>query len=358
MKKASFQTKFKIGDRWVGEGAPCFVIAEAGSNHNGNFDQATQLIDVACDAGADAVKFQTFRADQLYPKSDKKAAYLKTLGIEKSVYQVIHEMEMPFEWIPKLAAYAKKKGILFLSTPFDEKCADQLDPYIAAYKIASYEMTHYPLIEYVAKKGKPLLISTGGADMAEVDDMVRHVAKTKNRQLCILQCTAKYPAPPEALNLNVIETFKSKWDFPIGFSDHSREPALAPVLAVAKGASVIEKHFTLSNDMPGPDHTYALEPHELKEMIRQVRLAEKSFGSGKKTPHALEMELSDYRRGVFTVRSVNRGEALNASNIAVLRRSGLPETDIKPKDWGKLMGKKASRPLEAYLLLRSSDVKN
>jgi len=354
----SFLNRFKIGERWVGEGEPCFVIAEAGSNHNGDFDQALRLIDVAHEAGADAVKFQTFRAEQLYPKSEKKADYLKSLGIDKTVYQVIHEMEMPFDWIPKLAAYSTRKGIMFLSTPFDEASADQLDPHIAAYKIASYEMTHYPLIEHVARRGKPLMISTGGATMAEVEDMVAHVARTGSRALCVLQCTAKYPAPPDSLNMNVIDTFRARWGFPVGFSDHSLDPALAPLVAVAKGARILEKHFTLSRGLPGPDHTYALEPAELTEMVRQIRAAEKTFGTGEKTPHALEMELSDYRRGIFSVKDIQPGESLSAGNIAVLRRSGLPETDLKPKDLNDVIGKKATRAVAAYSLLSKSDVKD
>lgn len=358
MTKKPFLKKFKIGDRWIGEGERCFVIAEAGSNHDGNFEQALRLIDVARDAGADAVKFQTFRADRLYPRSEKRARYLKALGIDKSVYQVIHEMEMPLEWIPKLAAHCRKRRIMFLSTPFDEQSAERLDPYIPAYKIASYEMTHYPLIDYVARKGKPLLISTGGAKMSEVVEMVERVSRTGNRKLCVLQCTARYPAPPESLNLSVIATFKKKWDFPVGLSDHSREPSSAPLVAVALGANVLEKHFTLSRRLPGPDHTYALEPAELKEMVRQIRWAEKSFGTGTKAPHPLEMELSDYRRGIFTVKDVRPGERLDAGNTAVLRRSGLPETDLKPKDWERVMGKKASRRLSAYSLLSSGDVKS
>lgn len=356
MKKVFFEEKFQIGNRWIGPGHPCFVIAEAGSNHNGDFAQALRLIDVALEAGADAVKFQTFTADRLYPRIDKPADYLQDMGIDKSVFQVIREMEMPREWIPQLAEYSAAKGILFLSTPFDEESADELEPYLPAYKISSYEMTHAPLIDHVARKGKPMMISTGGATTAEIDEALELLSQTGNKALCLLQCTAKYPAPLNSLNLNVLETFRSRWNIPVGLSDHSLEPDLAPLLAIAKGASVIEKHFTLSKRLPGPDHTYALEPDQLKRMVGLIRDAETCLGSGVKQPHPVEAELSNYRRGVFTVKSVAPGESFSISNLAILRRSGMAETNLRPQDISRVLGKRATRTLQQYTLLRESDV--
>src|SRR6266700_2247742 len=196
--------KIKIADRWVGDGHPCFIIAEAGSNHNGRLEQAFQLIDAAAGAGADAVKFQTFRAKTMYARTAGRVQYLKKLRLDKPVYDLIKSMEMPLSWIPKLAEHSRRKKIIFLSTPFDELTADRLEAYVPAYKIASYEMTHLPLIQHVARKGKPLIISTGAADPDEIRETVRAVQEAGNQLLCLMQCTARYPAPLGSLNLRTI----------------------------------------------------------------------------------------------------------------------------------------------------------
>lgn len=351
-----FQKKIQIGEKWIGPGYPCFIVAEAGSNHNGEFSQALNLIDVAVEAGADAVKFQTFSAERLYPRIERPAKYLEEMGIHKSVFQVINEMEMPLDWIPRLAEYCLKKGIIFLSTPFDEKAADDLEKYVPAYKIASYELTHAPLIDYIARKGKPILISTGGAMMKEISQALEFVSRSGNRNLCLMQCTAKYPAPLDSLNLNVLETFRNLWNIPVGFSDHSFEPELAPLLAVAKGANVIEKHFTLSRQLPGPDHAYAIEPEQLKRMVSLIRAAESCLGDGIKAPHQVETELSNYRRGIFTIRPLEQGEIFSVENLSILRRSGMLETNLQPSDFSSVLGKRAMRKMEEYTLIGRSDV--
>ncbi len=352
----SFQKKIQIGKKWIGKGYPCFVIAEAGSNHNGELSKALQLIDLAVSAGADAIKFQTFSAEHLYPNIEKSAEYLKELGIKKNVFQVIKELEMPLSWIPILASYCEKKDIIFLSTPFDERAADKLESYVPAFKIASYEMTHSPLIDYVARKFKPVLISTGGATFEEIEEMINLFQLTGNRSLCLLQCTAKYPAPLDSLNIDVISTFSKCWNVPVGLSDHSLEFDIGPLLAVAKGANVIEKHFTLSRALPGPDHTYALEPMELKSMVDLIRTAERCIGSGVKVPHMIEHELRNYRRGIFSITNISAGEVLNLNNIAILRRSGLPETDLNPREFSEIVGKSASRELKPFTLMSKIDV--
>ncbi|MBI4396948.1 MAG: N-acetylneuraminate synthase family protein [Elusimicrobia bacterium] len=348
--------KIKIGDRRVGDGEPTFVIAEAGSNHDKKFDQALKLIDVAAQAGADAVKFQVFRAQTLYPKTEESPEYLKSLGVSRSIYRVIEDMEMPFDWIPRIAEACADKKILFLATAFDEECLDRLDPFVAAHKIASYEMNHIPLVRHAARKGKPLMVSTGGATFEEVHKTVEAVLAAGNPDLCVMQCTAKYPAPPESMNLRVLTAFREHWGLPVGLSDHSRDPVAAPVAAVAMGASVIEKHFTLSNRLPGPDHSFAVEPAELKDMVQRIRWVEKALGLGQKAPHAAEQELREYRRGVFTVRPVAAGELLTDGNTAVLRRGGLKETDLAPENYPGILGKKARRDLPAYALLGFDDV--
>ena len=186
---------------------------------------------------------------------------------------------MPVEWIPILARYCADQGIHFLSTPFDEKSADALEPYVPAFNIASYEMTHYGLVQHVARKGKPVIVSTGTAKLEEVRELVAAVRAVGCEDLVLLQCTAKYPAPLEAVNVRVLSTLAAEFGVPVGLPDHSREPLPAPLAAVALGAAVIEKHFTLSNSLPGPDHAYALEPNELAEVIRNVRAVSRALGS-------------------------------------------------------------------------------
>ena len=332
----------EIAGRKVGPGHPCFVIAEAGSNHNGNLQQALGLIGIAAEAGADAVKFQTFRAAKLYPKSAGKTDYLK---LDQSIYDIIAAMEMPYEWIPILAEEAAKHKLIFLSTPFDEQSTDELDPYVPAFKIASYEMTHIPLVRYIAKKGKPLIMSTGTASLPEVGESVRAIRETGNEELILLQCTASYPAPLDALNVRAIDTMRREFDVAVGLSDHSRDPFIGPITAIALGASVIEKHYTFSNELPGPDHRYAVEPHELKAMIRRIRETEAALGSGEKVPQAVENELRSFaRRSIFATREIGRGDVFTAENIAVLR-CGKAGHGLEPAAFDSVIGKRASRDL-------------
>jgi sialic acid synthase SpsE len=338
----------KIGRKTVGAGRPCFIIAEAGSNHDGSLARALELIDVAAEAGADAVKFQTFRAATLYPKNEARPKYLKKLGVEKTIFQTIQDMEMPFSWLPKLAARAKKRGLLFMSTPFDEECADRIEPYVAAHKIASYEMTHVPLLKYVARAGKPIILSTGAATLSEIDGVVAHL---KGAKLCLMQCTAKYPAPPDSMNLKAIPALAARYGVPVGLSDHSLGASAAPVAAVTLGASLIEKHYTLSRKLKGPDHTYAIEPGELKAMVAAIRAAEAMLGDGVKKPHAVEAELREYRRGIFTTSAVSQGEKLSRANVAVLRRAGKPETDLPPERFDEVLRRRAKTALPAFTLL-------
>jgi len=305
----------KIGERIVGDGHPCFIVAEAGSNHNGSLEQAKRLIDVAASAGADAVKFQLFRASRLYPKSAGISDYLKT---DKSIYDIIAEMEMPYEWLPELATYCRGKDVLFMASPFDEESVDQLNPYVEVFKIASYEMTHIPLVKHVAAKGKPVMISTGTANLEEVADTVAEFRSTGNEGLILNQCTAAYPTPLESLNVRAITTLKSAFGVPVGLSDHSRDPLAGPLAAVSLGANLIEKHFTLSNALPGPDHGFALEPGELSLMIERIRDVEKVLGSGEKVSLPIEAELRGFaRRSIFATRDIQSEEVFTTDNIAI-----------------------------------------
>ncbi len=345
--------RFKIGARWVGEGEPVYIVAEAGSNHNGNFEQALRLIDVAAEAGADAVKFQHFKAAKLYPKSAGESDYLQ---IPRSIYDIIHEMETPDDWVPRLAAHCGARGVAFLSTPFDEESADLLDPYVPAFKVASYEMTHLPLVRHLACKGKPLIISTGAAILDEVLHTVEVVGKEGNEQLIVLQCTASYPAPLEAVNARALVALREATGLPTGLSDHSRDPIVAPLVAVALGACLIEKHFTLSKRLPGPDHAFAVEPHELKLLVQRVREAERVLGHGRKETLPEEQELRAFaRRSIFATRDIRPGERLSRENIAVLR-CGKLGLGLPPAKYPELFGRKAVKLIRSESLVKLQDI--
>ena len=331
-----------IAGRAIGDGRPCFVIAEAGSNHNGSYEQALALIDVAADAGADAVKFQFFKAGKLYPRNAGASAYL---GDSRSIYEIIREMELPDAWVPKLAEYCRSKDVIFLCSPFDEESTNLLDPYVDAFKIASYEMTHLPLVRHVARKGKPVIVSTGTANLEEVGEMVEVFLETGNRDLALLQCTAKYPAPLDSINLRAMRAMRHAFGVSTGLSDHSREALPAPMAAAALGAHIIEKHFTLSNRLPGPDHRFAVEPHELKTMIQMIRQVERVVGTGLKQCAPEELELRSFaRRSVFSLKDIATGEVLDERNIGVLRSGNAPP-GLPPSMYEGLLGRVARKDI-------------
>ncbi len=342
----------KIGDHGVGDGHRCFVVAEAGSNHNQDFDQARRLIEVAAAAGADAVKFQLFRADRLYPRTAGQSDYLKQ---DRSIYDIIADMEMPYEWVPELAAAAREKGTLFLASVFDEESADLLAPHVPAFKIASYEMTHLPLVRHIARMGKPVIIATGTASLAEVSETVEAVRETGNEDLILMQCTASYPAPLEALNVRAMVTLRESFGVPTGLSDHSRDPLVGPLAAAALGGHILEKHFTLSNTLPGPDHSFAVEPDELALMIRKIREVEWALGSGEKVPHPVEQELRQFaRRHLVAVRDIAAGELFSRDNALVLRRGKLA-AGLEPKHYEEILGRPARRAIPSGTAIKRED---
>ena len=331
----------------------CYVIAEAGSNHDGHVDQALRLIDVAADAGADAVKFQVFRAQALYAQGAGSSDYL---GDPRSIRDIIAALQVPPDWLPLLAAHAAERRIDFLASAFDEESVDLIDPFVAAHKCASYEMTHHPLVAHMARKGKTLIMSTGTADLPEVAEAVSVVRATADVPLVLLQCTASYPTPLADLNLRAMRTMAGAFGVPVGLSDHSRHPTIGPAAAVALGACVIEKHFTLSNDLPGPDHRFALEPRQLVEMVAAIRGTEEALGSGEKTSAPVEQELRRFaRRAVFTVRPIARGEELTTENLAVLR-CGKMAAGLPPSMFDSLLGQRAARDLPVDHPLAADDL--
>lgn len=343
----------KIGDRSVGEGHRCFVIAEAGSNHNQDLPQARRLIEVAAVAGADAVKFQLFRADRLYPRTAGQSDYLKQ---DRSIYDIISDMEMPYEWVPELAAYAQEKGTLFLASVFDEESANLLAPHVPAFKIASYEMTHLPLVRHIARLGKPVIIATGTASLEEVKETVEAVREERNEEIILMQCTASYPAPLESLNVRAMVTLRETFGVPAGLSDHSRDPLVGPLAAAALGGHILEKHFTLSNTLPGPDHSFAVEPDELALMITKIRETEWALGSGEKVPHPVEQELRQFaRRHLVAVRDIAAGELFSKENALVLRR-GKVAAGLEPKHYEEILGKPAKRSISVGTAIKREDL--
>ncbi len=343
----------RIGESVVADGQPCFVIAEAGSNHDGSLEQAFALIDAAAGAKADAVKFQVFRADRLYPKSAGVSEYLE---LDRPIYDIVAELELPYEWLPRLVARCEDRGILFLASVFDEESVDLVDPFVPAFKVASYEMTQIPLLRHVASKGKPVIVSTGTANLGEVRASVDAFRATGNDDLVLLQCTAAYPAPIESLNIRAIATLKEAFELPVGLSDHSRDPVVAPVTAVAVGANMLEKHFTLDNALPGPDHRFAVEPHELRTLVAQVRAAEAALGSGEKIADPVEEELRRFaRRSIFAARDICAGEPFTSENVTILRNGSLV-AGLEPVRLDDVLRRRAARDLAAETAVREDDL--
>jgi len=335
-------TKIKIGNKLIGEDEPCFVIAEAGVNHNGSVELAEKLIDTAKDAGADAVKFQTFKAGNVVTKTAEKAEYQKGTTKKGSQYDMIKELELTEKDFKKLAEYAKKTGILFLSSPFDRESVDLLDEIgVSAYKVASGEITNFPLLKYIVEKDNPIILSTGMATLGEIEDAVRVIEKAGVGDIVLLHCVTSYPAKVEDINLRVIETLKHAFKLPVGFSDHTLGITV-PIAAVSIGAVVIEKHFTLDKNLPGPDHKASLEPDELKEMVAAIRDVEKALGDGIKQPTETEEEIKKVaRRSVVAKVDIPEGAIIKEDMLDVKR----PGTGIEPKYWQYISGMRAKKDI-------------
>ena len=345
--------KIKIGNKLIGEGEPCFVIAEAGVNHNGDIKLAKRLIDVAKKAGGDAVKFQTFKAEDVVTKNVALAEYQKK-SIEKkeSQLKMLKKLELSYEDFKKLKKYADKKGIIFLSTPDTEEDAVFLKNLVPAYKIGSGDLTNLPLLEKVAKKKKPIILSTGMATLNEVREAVRVVKKQGNNKIILLHCTTNYPCPLEEVNLRAMQTLKKEFDLPVGYSDHTLG-MIVPITAVALGAQVLEKHFTLSRDSLGPDHKASLEPKELKEMVIAIRKAEKALGVGIKKPTKSEEKIKgDARKSIVAMINIPKNTKIT-ENMLIIKRPGI---GIEPKYLNKIVGKRARRDIKKDTLINFKDL--
>lgn len=318
-----------------------FIIAEAGINHNGSIEIAKKMIEVAKECGADAIKFQTFKAEKVISKCAPKAEYQKqTTGEIDSQLEMVKKLELSFDDFIVLKEYCDKLNIMFLSTPFDFESIDFLDDLgLEIFKIPSGEITNLPYLEKIGKLGKKVILSTGMADLGEIEDALDILTScgTKKEDITILHCNTEYPTPYEDVNLLAMLTIKEALKVKVGYSDHTLGIEI-PIAAVALGASVIEKHFTLDKNMEGPDHKASLEPHELKAMIDAIRNIEKSLGDGIKKPSKSELKNKDIaRKSIVAKKEIKKGEIFTEDNITVKR----PGNGISPMRWYEVLGKVA-----------------
>ncbi len=322
----------KIADSQIGTGASCFIIAEAGVNHNGSLDTALQMVRVAARTGADAIKFQTFKAEKLTTAHAPKAAYQATATDKnENQLEMLRKLELSEGDFQKLFDECIKNNILFLSTPFDEDSADFLASLnMEAFKISSGEITNLPLLAYVAHKGRPVILSTGMSYLNEVDLAVRTIRAAGNHDLVLLHCTSNYPAEPADVNLRAMLTLGRAFQTPVGFSDHTMGIEI-PLAAVAMGASIIEKHFTLDRSLPGPDHQASLEPIELEALVKGVRKVVASLGHGRKEPVESEADTAAVARKSIVARiDIPAGTILDESHFIMMRPgTGLPSVMLK-----------------------------
>jgi len=327
-----------IADRAIGPGQPCFIIAEAGVNHNGDPGMARALVDAAVHAGADVVKFQTFRAVDLVTEWAPKAPYqLERTDAGESQFEMLRQLELSEEVHRDLIRYCQDQGIIFLSTPFDPGSADLLEDLgLPAYKIPSGEVTNLPFIRHIGSKGKPVILSTGMSDLQEVSQAVEVLEETGNADIVLLHCVSSYPTRPEDMNLRAMETLRQTFRYPAGLSDHTSCIEI-PIAAVAMGASVLEKHFTLDKSLPGPDHQASLDSEELALMVASVRKVESAMGTGRKEPSSDESDtMRAVRRSLVAARFIPAGTILTDEMIATRR----PGIGIPPSGISRLLGRK------------------
>jgi N,N'-diacetyllegionaminate synthase len=320
-----------------------FIIAEAGVNHNGSLELAKQLINVAVEAGADAVKFQTFKADKLVSKTAQKADYQKqTTDSSESQYAMIKKLELGADAHHELMAYCKSKKILFLSTPFDHESIDLLHGMgMSIFKIPSGEITNLPYLRHIGSLKKKVILSTGMANLDEIEDALNILigAGMQKEDITILHATTEYPCPMDEVNLRAMATIAQAFEVKTGYSDHTKGIEI-PIAAAAMGATVIEKHFTLDSSMEGPDHKASLEPHELIAMVKAVRNVEKALGDGIKKASRSEIKnIAVARKSIVASRAIRKGEILSAENLSVKR----PGNGISPMRWDEIVGTPACK---------------
>lgn len=343
--KMEFNKNIQIDSAMISPVSRAFIIAEAGVNHNGDMQLARQLVDVAAEAGVDAVKFQTFKSDDLILKNIDKAPYQKvTTDKTESQYDMLKRLEITKEQTAELMEYCRKKHIIFLSTPFEKASLDELDDLgVCAFKVAATDLTNIQFLRQVAAKGKPIILSAG---MCYLDEVKKALAAVYafNKDIILLQCTANYPIRDSEANLNVIRTFQDTFAINVGYSDHSQGIGAAPY-AVAMGAKVIEKHFTLDKDMSGPDHKASVTPEELKKLVEDIRRVESYMGDGIKTPtYAEQMTRKSLQKCLVAKRKIKAGERFDEENIVAKRTNGV---GISALYYDDVIGSKAEQDYDA-----------
>jgi pseudaminic acid synthase len=335
--------EISIGRRKIGPGHPVYLIAEMSANHNQDFEEALRIMEAAKAAGADAVKIQTYTADTMTLASERDGFTVGKGSVweGRQLHDLYREAHTPWDWQPKLMAAAASLGMDFFSTAFDASAVDFLEGMgVPVHKVASFELVDIPLIKRMARTGKPLIISTGMSTLEEVREAVEAARGAGATQIALLKCTSAYPALPEDMNLLGIPFLAETFGAPAGLSDHTLDTTV-PVAAVALGACIIEKHFTLTRSNPGPDSSFSLEPAEFKEMVRSVRAAEASLGRAVFSPGKKETDMLAFRRSVYVAETVRAGETFDERNLRVIR----PGHGLHPRHWEALLGRKARADL-------------
>jgi pseudaminic acid synthase len=333
-----------IGSRTIGPGNPVYIIAELSANHNQDFEQAVKIIHAAKDAGADAVKIQTYTPDTITMRSDREEFRIGggTLWDGRTLYDLYGEAYTPWDWQPRLKRVANDMGLELFSSPFDASAVDFLEKMdVPAYKVASFEIVDIPLVQRMASTGNPLIISTGMATLEEIDEAVNAARHAGARDIALLKCTSAYPASPDEMNLRTIPELARRFNVPAGLSDHTMGIA-APVAAVALGACIIEKHLALSRSQKGPDSAFSLEPQEFNAMVEAVRVAERSLGQVHFGPGAHEASSRIFRRSLFVVEDLKRGQSFNEENVRSIR----PAHGLHTRHLAEVVGRRAVRDIE------------
>jgi len=343
----------QIGAKPVGESQPCFIIAEAGVNHNGKLSLAKKLVDAAVSSHTDAVKFQTYTAEGVVTDDIDIASYAKkNIGKNLKQLEMIKRYELSYDEFRELKRYCDKKKILFLSTPHSFDAIDFLDDLVPAYKFGSGDLTNIPSLQYAARKHKPLLLGTGMATLQEIRLALRAIAAAKNTQVVLLHCTSNYPCPLSEVNLRAMLTMQNTLPCLVGYSDHTLGITV-PIMAATLGAVVIEKHFTLDKTMAGPDHKASLEPEELSQMVEAIRSVETALGSYAKRPTLSEKEIMKLvRKSIVANQHINKGVVLQKNMLGIKR----PGTGLSPIHLQQLLGKTTKKPIRKNELLRMNMV--
>jgi pseudaminic acid synthase len=333
-----------IGKRVIGAGLPAYIVAELSANHNQSFDQAVKLILAAKEAEVDAIKVQTYTADTMTLKSDKEFFKIKegTPWSGRTLYDLYKEASMPWEWQPKLKIIAQELGLDFFSTSFDISSLDFLeDMNVPIHKVASFELVDIPLIKAIAQTKKPLFISTGMATFEEISEAVLAAREAGSIEIALLKCTSSYPACSNEMNLRAIPYLSKMFEVPVGLSDHSLNPEIS-IASIALGACIIEKHLTLSRDIPGPDSDFSLEPAEFKQLVQDLRLVESSLGSEVCCTQDCEKSSRVFRRSIFVVKDMKAGDLFTPDNLRSIR----PAYGLSPKYLKDCLGKRAAKDID------------